>query len=183
MPELIILASEAGEPHNYVELASYGITVTAWVSIAMAILIAIVLWKKVPAMIAAALDKRIAEIAAELEEAKQLRTEAENLRTEYESKLAAAATEAEEMRHRAEQEAASILEDAKVSATNLVARRKKMAEEKISAAERTALAEIKSTAVRAATGAAAAIIAKNHNADSDKVLVESTIASLGGKLN
>lgn len=183
MLELIMLAAAAGEEHDYVELSSGIVSVTAWVSIAMVILIAIVLWKKVPAMIATSLDKRIAEIAAELEEAKQLRTEAEKLRTEYESKLATAETEAEDMRHRAEQEAASILEDAKESATNLVARRKKMAEEKIAAAERTALAEIKSTAVRAATSAAATIIAQNHDAAADKALVEGTIASLGGKLN
>lgn len=181
MLELSILASEAGEP--YVELASGFVSVTAWVSIAMLILIGIILWKKVPAKIGESLDKRIAEISSELEEAKLLRTEAEKLRTEYESKMFGAEAEAEDMRHRAEQEAASILDDAKAAAINLVARRKKMAEEKIAAAERTALGEIQAIAARAATSAAATIIAKNHDAIADKALVEGTIASLSGKLN
>ncbi|MEZ5710890.1 MAG: F0F1 ATP synthase subunit B [Blastomonas sp.] len=187
MVELIYLLSEAAaEGHGEVHAtpSNFGVVdATVWVSIAMLILIAIVLWKKVPALIGASLDKRIAEIKGELDEAKALRVEAEKLRTEYEGKLASAAAEAEDMKARAEEEAAHIIEDAKTNAAGLVARRKQMAEDKIAAAERSALADIRATAANAATGAAAALIAAKHDAAADKGLVDSTIADLGGKLN
>ena len=104
---LTILSEASGEAH--VEPASFGfIDATVWVSIAMAIFIGILLWKKVPAMLAAMLDKRIAEISKQLKEAEQLRLEAESLKAEYEAKLAAAAKEADEMRARAASEAETL---------------------------------------------------------------------------
>lgn len=187
MPDLMILAEAAaehgGEHVPYVELNAFGVTVTAWVSIAMVILIAIVLWKKVPAVIAGALDKRIAEIRTQLDEAKELRVEAEKLRAEYESKMAVAESEAEDMKARAESEAEQILADARANATALIDRRKVMAEEKIAAAERAALADIKGKIATAATDAAARLIAEKHGAEADSALVDRTIAGLGSKLN
>src|SRR3546814_1662561 len=65
---LMIMVEGAAEP------ASFGLlTATVWVSLAMAIFIAILLWKKVPALIAGMLDNRIAEISKQLKEAEQLR--------------------------------------------------------------------------------------------------------------
>src|SRR3546814_4756911 len=78
---LMIMVEGATEP------ASFGVlTATVWVSIAMAIFIAILLWKKVPALIAGMLDNRIAEISKQLKEAEALRLDAESLKAEYEAK-------------------------------------------------------------------------------------------------
>src|SRR3546814_14774276 len=68
-------------------------------------------------------------------------------------------------------EAATLREDAKANAAALVSRRQKMAEDKIGAAERAAIADIRTKAVRAATGAAASLIAQGHDAKADKPLV------------
>src|SRR3546814_10218694 len=88
---LMIMVEGATEP------ASFGVlTATVWVSIAMAIFIAILLWKKVPALIAGMLDNRIAEISKQLKEAEALRLDAESLKAEYEAKLADAAKERSE---------------------------------------------------------------------------------------
>ncbi len=177
MLDLVLMAVESGgEP--YVENAVFGITATAWVSISMLILIGIILWKKVPAMIGASLDKQIAEIRSHLDEAKNLREEAEKIRSEYESKLACAVTEADEMKQRAEQEAEMIVAEAKDNATALIARRKKLAAQKIDAAERAAIADIQSHVADTAIAASQALIEKQHDKDKDGALVNETIDGL-----
>lgn len=152
---------------------------TGWVSLAMAVFIAILLWKKVPALIGRSLDTKIATIRTQLEEASKLRAEAEALKAEYEAKLAAAAGEAAALKSRAEEEAAQLMDDAQANATALIARRQKMAEDKIAAAERAAIADVRAKAVQAATAAAATLIAQGHDAKADKALVDSAIKGLG----
>jgi len=170
---LMIMVEGATEP------ASFGVlTATVWVSIAMAIFIAILLWKKVPALIAGMLDNRIAEISKQLKEAEALRLDAESLKAEYEAKLADAAKEADEMRARADSEAEALVAKAKADATALITRRKQMAEDRIAAAEAGALAEVRTAAAKAATEAAARLIADKHDAAADKALVDQAIAGV-----
>ncbi|WP_411342087.1 F0F1 ATP synthase subunit B [Sphingopyxis sp. J-6] len=173
---LIILSEAAGEAHA--DPTAFGMDATVWVSIAMLVFIGILLWKGVPAMIAGMLDKRIAEISKQLNEAEQLRLDAESLKAEYEAKLADAAREADEMRVRADAEAEALVTKAKADATALIARRKQMAEDRIAAAEATALADVRSAAAKAATEAAAKLIAEKHDAKADKALVDQAIAGV-----
>lgn len=161
------------------EAHALGFDATGWVSIAMLAVIAIMLWKKVPAAIGRALDKKIAGIRDQLDEASRLRGEAEALRAEYEAKAAAADGEASQMRQRAHAEAEAIVAQARIDAETLVGRRTRMAEEKIAAAERAAVAEIRATAANAAAAAAAYLIAERHDAASDKVMTDRAIAGLG----
>ncbi|WP_194953415.1 F0F1 ATP synthase subunit B family protein [Sphingopyxis solisilvae] len=169
----LILAEGTTEP------ASFGfITATGWVSIAMALFIAILLWKKVPAIVAGMLDNKIAEISRQLNEAEALRLEAESLKAEYEAKLASAAKEADDMRARADAEAEALVAKAKADATALIARRKQMAEDRIAAAEASALVEVRTAAAKAATEAAAMLIADKHDAAADKALVDQAIAGV-----
>lgn len=171
------VAHEGVVPHT--DPKAVGMDATAWVSLAMAVFILILVIKKVPGLIGGALDGRIAQIKTQLEEASKLRAEAEALKAEYEARLAAAAGEAEAMRKSAEHEAETLLEDAKANAVALVARRHKMAEDKIGAAERAAVAAIRTKAVNAATGAAAALIVQGHDAKADKLLIDDAIKGLG----
>jgi len=180
MSEMIFFLAEGA---GYAEPSALGMTATAWVSLSMLAFIGILLWKKVPALVGSTLDKQIAEIKTQLDEAKELRGEAEKLRAEYEAKMASAITEAEDMKDRAEQEAELILEQAKTDATALVERRKKMAEDKIAAAERAAISDIRRKVANAASAASAKLISDVHDASADKVLVDETIASLGNQLN
>ena len=178
---LFMLAESAGEVH--VDPSALGLNATAWVSISMLVFLGILVWKKVPALIAGMLDKQIADIRTQLDEAKELRGEAEQLRSEYEAKMASAVTEAEDMKDRATQEADLILEQAKTDAASLVERRKKMAEDKIAAAERAAIADIRRKVANAASTASAQLIGDVHDAAADKALVDSTISGLGSQLN
>ena len=172
--------TEAAEGHGpVVEPTALGLDATAWVALAMLAVIAIMLWKKVPAAIGRALDKKIAGIREQLDEATRLRTEAEALRAEYEAKAAAAGAEAEAMLGRARHEADMIVQQAKTDAAALVERRTRMAEDKIAAAERSAIAEVRAKAVTAATIAAERLIRDQHDATADRAMVDRTIAGLG----
>lgn len=173
-----ITESAGGPTQHHEEPKALGMDSTVWVSLAMAVLIVLLLVKKVPAAIGKALDSRIDGIRAQLDEASKLRAEAEALKAEYQAKLANAEKDAVAMRARAEEEAALLIADARASAADLVTRRQKMAEDKIAAAERAAVADIRARAVGAATSAASALIARHHDATADKAMVDDVIRSL-----
>lgn len=170
---------EAHAPDPAIGGAGGYLNATTIVSIAMTVFIVVLLWKKVPAAIGKALDSRIDAIRNQLDEASKLRAEAEALKAEYQAKLAGAEKDAAALRARAEEEAALLVADAKTHSAALIKRRQKMAEDKIAAAERTAVAEIRAKAVSAATSAAASLIAQNHDAGADTAMVDTTIKSLG----
>jgi F-type H+-transporting ATPase subunit b len=165
--------------HHAPEPAFMGLNATVWVSLAMLALLIILAVRKVPAMIGGLLDKQIAAIRQRLDEAKQLRAEAEALRDEYARKLADVETQTRDIVAHAEAEAAALVAKAESDAADLVQRRARMAEDKIAAAERTALAEVRARAADAATTAAAALIAGKHDAGADAPLIDRTIAGLG----
>jgi F-type H+-transporting ATPase subunit b len=152
---------------------------TMWVALAMVLVILIMLWKKVPAAIGRSLDKKIAGVREQLDEAAKLRAEAEALKAEYEAKAAQAGAEAQTMIDRARHEADAIVQQAKTDSAALVERRTRMAEDKIGAAERAAVQEIRAKAATAAAAAAATLIAQQHDASADKAMVDQTIAGLG----
>lgn len=165
------------------EASALGLNATGWVAVGMLIVFGIMLWAKVPKIIGGMLDKQIAEIKKTLDEAANLRKEAEALKAEYEAKTAGAQAEAEALMENAEKEAATLVKQAEVDTKALVARRKKMAEEKIGAAERSAIAEVRAKAATAATQAAAALIAARHDSAADKALIDKAIGDIGKTLN
>lgn len=172
-------AAEGGHgAAEHADPTALGLNATVWVSLAMVVVIAVMIWKKVPAAIGKALDKKIAQIREQLDEAAELRAEAEALKAEYEAKAAQAGAEAATMLERARHEADQIVAQAKTDAAALVERRTRMAEDKIAAAERAAIQEVRAKAAGAAAAAAAALIAEAHDADADKGLVDKAISGL-----
>jgi len=152
---------------------------TFFVGVAMAVFIAILLWKKVPGLIAGGLDRQIAAIRSRLDEAAQLRSEAEALRDEYARKLASADNEVAGLMNQAETESQAILAKAGKDAEALVARRTRMAEDKIAAAERAAVDEVRARAAAAAAAAAEQLIRERLDAQADRRLVDQAIQGLG----
>lgn len=151
-----------------------------WVYAGITIFILLAIFvAKAPKRIAEALDARIAETRRQLDEAKAIRAEAEALLADAKAKARASAGDAEAIVHHAEQEAEALIAKAEADAAELVARRGKMAEDKIGAAERAAVAEVRARAADVAARAAATIIADTHGATADKPLVDKTIAALG----
>ena len=171
--------SEVGAPEPHGEPTAWGLDAPQWIALAMVAVIAIIIWKRVPAMIGAALDKKIASIRAQLDEAAQLRAEAEALKAEYQAKAAAADAERATMLERARHEADAIVDQAKADTQALIERRTRMAEDKIAAAERHAIDEVRARAATAAAAAAASLISQDMDAGTDKALVDRTIEGLG----
>jgi F-type H+-transporting ATPase subunit b len=168
-------------PHEaeHVEPTAFGFGPGGWVALAMLLVFAIFIWKKVPGAIGKSLDSKIDAIRGQLAEAEALRKEAEALKAEYQKKSKAADKESAAMIERARHEADSILAKAKVDAEALVERRGRLAEEKIAAEERAAINEIRSAAASAAARAAERLIADRHDSATDSKLVDQAIGALG----
>jgi F-type H+-transporting ATPase subunit b len=156
---------------------------TFWVAVGVLIVFAIMLWMKVPKIVGGILDNQIAEIKRTLDEAANLRKEAEALKAEYEAKTAGAQAEVEALMDSAEKESSLLIKQAEDDTKALLARRKKMAEEKIGAAERSAIAAVRAKAATAATQAAQSLIAARHDAAADKSLIDKAIGDIGKTLN
>src|SRR5438876_360997 len=115
-----------GAPAHEQEAAVAGVLTAPWfIAAAMVVVIIIMLYLKVPKLVAGMLDDQIAEIRKQIDEAATLRSEAEALKTEYEKKAKAAATEAAGLIDHAKQEAADIVARAEEEAAGLVVRRRK----------------------------------------------------------
>lgn len=166
-------------PAEHAEPSALGLTPTGWVALAMVAVFAILLWKRVPAAVARALDGQIATIRNRLDEAAALRTEAEALKQEYHKKAKAADKEAKAMIERARHEAEAIVAKAGADAEALIERRTRIAEDKIAAEERAAINELRASAAAAAASAAETLIRQRHDAAADARLVDQAIAGLG----
>jgi F-type H+-transporting ATPase subunit b len=169
----------AHAPAEHVEATAFGLDAPGWIALAMIAVIAIMIWKKVPGAIGKALDNKIATIRRQLDEAAQLRAEAEALKAEYEAKAAQADAEAATMIERARTEAKGIVDQAESDAAALVERRTRMAEDKIAAAERAAVEEVRAKAAATAAAAAEQLIRSKLDTKADKAMVDAAIADLG----
>jgi F-type H+-transporting ATPase subunit b len=174
----VTMVAETGVAEVHHTDTAFGLAAPWYVALSMVVVIAIILWKKVPTMIGGMLDAKIATIRHDLDEAAKLRAEAEVQLADAKRRNAASAGDAAAIVAHAEAEAKQMLAKAEADAAELVARRGKMAEDKISAAERLAIAEVRAHAAAAAAKAAASIIAEKHDAGADKAVVDRTIAGL-----
>ena len=163
----------------HVEPELWGLAPFQIVSISMlALLLFAFFGAKVHKKLAGGIDGKIAAIKEQLEEAKQLRAEAETLREEYARKIAGAEKDAEAMLANARHEADAILEKAEADSKDMVERRKRMAEDKIAAAEREAVADVRNRAVSVATAASRSLISDKHDAEADRLMADKVIAGI-----
>ena len=158
-----------------------GLNPGGWVALAMLVVFAILIWKKVPGAIGKALDSKIALIRDQLAEAESLRKEAEALKAEYEAKSKSVDKDRQALLERAKHEADEIVAKARTDAETLIERRTRMAEEKIAAEERSAVEQLRATAAEAATKAAARLIAERHDSATDAKLVDQAIKDIAAR--
>ncbi|HET7083297.1 MAG TPA: ATP F0F1 synthase subunit B [Rhizomicrobium sp.] len=154
-----------------------------WVAVGFVLVIALLLWKGVPAMIGKMLDQRAQVIAAELEEAKRLRAEAAALLADYQQRAKGAEAEAQSIISAATAEAAAFQKESRAALEAQIARRAAAAQDKIAQAEAQALNEIRSLAADTAVNAASKLIAERLDDARSKGLIADSIKGLGEKLN
>lgn len=156
---------------------------TFWVAVGTVLFIAIIVWRRVPQMVAKMLDDRAAGIKNELDEARRLREEAEVLLNEYRAKTANAAQEAQAIIDAAKASAERMAADARAQLAVQIERRGKMAEQKIAQAEAEAIADVRAAATAVAAAAAAEVIGKQTTEAKGDALIETAIRDLRTKLH
>ncbi|WP_394690338.1 F0F1 ATP synthase subunit B [Hoeflea sp.] len=154
-----------------------------WALIGLIIFLGILAYIKVPAMMGSALDKRADQIRNELEQAKKLREEAQQLLAEYQRKRKEAEAEAADIVSAAEKEAAVLRDEAKAKTEEYVSRRTAMAEQKIQQAEADAINEVRATAVDLAIVAAENLIGKKVDSKASDALFKASLGDLKARLN
>jgi len=156
---------------------------TFWATVGLVIFLAVIVYLKVPGMIARSLDERAARIRNELDESRRLREEAQQLLAEYQRKRKEAEKEAQDIIAAAKREADMILVDAKAKTDEYVARRAAMAEQRIGQAEQDAVNEVRALAVDLAVAAAGKVMADKVDAGKDAELFQSSLQAVKARLN
>jgi F-type H+-transporting ATPase subunit b len=152
-----------------------------WVAVSFVAFLLVLVYYKVPALIAKALDDRAMAIRKELDEARRLREEAQNLLADYQKKHRNAGQEAEAIIEQARHEAQAYAQETRAALTETLERRTKQAEEKIARAEAQAVDEVRAAAVDMAMAAAEKIL--REKATGGAALVDESIRNLKGRLN
>lgn len=156
---------------------------TFWATIALLIFLGIVFYMKVPGMLGKSLDDRAERIRAELDEARRLREEAQQLLAEYQRKRKEAEKEAADILDAAKREAGQLVSEAQKKTEDYVARRTALAEQKIGQAEREAVQEVRASAVDIAVEAARTLLARKVDAAAATKLFETSVRDVKSKLN
>ena len=177
MAEHTATTEAAGEAHELSFFSPASPEFWVYAGLTIFILLAIFV-AKAPKKITDALDARIADTRRTLDEARAIRAEAEAMLARAKAQTEASAGDAAAIVAHAEAEAKALIADAEVHAKELTARRAKMAEDKIAAAERSAIADVRAKAADVAAKVASQVIASSHDATSDRALVDKAIASI-----
>lgn len=156
---------------------------TLWATIALFMFLGLIAYLGVPRMVGKSLDARADRIRADLEEARRLREEAQQLLAEYQRKRKEAEREAADIVAAAKHEAEILEADARQKTEDYVTRRTALAEQKIAQAERDAVNEVRSRAVDIAVAAAGKLLADKVDAKTDATLFKSSLDDVKAKLN
>ena len=154
-----------------------------WSAVGLLIFFGILIKFGVHTMILKALDSRGEAIAAELEQARQLREDAQKLLAEYEAKRTAAEAEADAIIASARDEADRLAKEAEVKMADFVTRRTKTAELKIAQAEAQATADVRAAAADAATRAAETLLRGQMVGKPGADLLAKSLGDIKSKLN
>ncbi|MBE7183562.1 MAG: F0F1 ATP synthase subunit B [Methylobacterium mesophilicum] len=156
---------------------------TFWALIGLVVFLAVIIYLKVPGMLAGQLDQRAERVRADLDEARRLREEAEGLRAEYARRKAQAEKDATDLVAAAKREAEQLVAEARAKSEDYVARRTALAEQKIGQAERDAVNEVRAAAVDIAVEAARKVLAAQADEQTNAAQFQSSVNEVRAKLN
>ena len=155
---------------------------TFWVAVAFVIFVGLT-YKPLSKAMGGGLDQRSEQIRKELEEAAQLREEAQRTLAEYKKMQSEAAREAEQLIEHTVIEAGRIREKAELDLEAALKRREQAAVEKIAQAEAKAMAEVRSRAVDIAIAATGKLLEEKMDSAKADAIVDQSIAELRSKLH
>lgn len=154
-----------------------------WVAVSFMVFVGILVKMGVPALVTKALDDRADTVRKELDQARRLREEAQDLLADYQRKQRAADDEAKAIIEEARREAEAMKAESARTLKEQLERRTRLAEDKIARAEAQAVSEVRAAAVDVAMSTAERLIAEKLAADGGADLLSRSIRDLKGKLN
>ncbi len=158
-------------------------TAEFWVAVAFFGFVGLLIYYNTPQLITKALDERADGIRRELDEARRLREEAQQLLADYQRKSREPEEEASAIIEQARREAEALAAETRQSLKESLERRSKLAEEKIARAEAQALNEVRAAAVESAVAAAERILKRKVTPEVNARLVDQSISEAKRKLN
>ena len=156
---------------------------TFWVAVAFVIFFVVLIFLKVPGMVAAQLDKRAEQIENEIREAEKLREEAQDLLATYQRKQREAEDEIANITAAAKEEAERMRKNGAERLEQALARREKMATDRIAQAEAQAVDQIRRMAVDIAMNATRDVVSDQVAGDKGGKLVDASIEQVAKKLH
>ncbi|MCB1387146.1 MAG: F0F1 ATP synthase subunit B, partial [Nitratireductor sp.] len=156
---------------------------TFFALVALVIFLGIVIYLKVPGMITRNLDARSDQIRNDLEDARRLREEAQELLAEYQRKRKEAEQEASDIVAAAERDAELMAKEAEEKTAEFVARRTAQAEDKIAQAQAQAISDVRALAVDLAVAAAGKVIEGKVSGAAAEKMIKDSIAEVKARLN
>jgi F-type H+-transporting ATPase subunit b len=154
-----------------------------WVAISFLLFAGLLIYFGVPGKVAKSLDSRSSAIARELEEARRLRQEAEQILADYKRKAENAQTEAQAILAQAEREAAAYAKEARTAFDEAVARRLNVAEQKIKLEEEKARKQIRAQAAELAIAAAEQLLEQKVSGKTAEDMIAASLDRIKKRLH
>jgi F-type H+-transporting ATPase subunit b len=158
------------------------LTGTFWVTIAVLVFV-LLFGRKIVLPVNNMLDQRAATVRAALDEAAQLKAEAEKLLIDAKKRQEQAIADAKQILESAHAEAARMAEELTKEAEATGKRRKQMAMDRIASAEKAALRDVSNIAVDVASAAVAQLLRNGFAADTNDTLIDHAIAGIPAALH
>ncbi|WP_304616146.1 F0F1 ATP synthase subunit B [Paracoccus sp. (in: a-proteobacteria)] len=153
------------------------------VLIAFLVFVGILVYYKVPALLGGMLDKRAETIRKELEEARRLREEAQEIYASYERRAREVKTQADQIVANAKREAEAQAAKAKDDLARSIERRLQAAQDQIASAEADAVRAVRNRAVAASVAAAAELLQAQVRAGNRSAGIDDAIEDVARRLN
>ena len=153
-----------------------------WVGVGLLLFVAIAIFAGVPKLVGGMLDAKAAKIQADLDEAANLRAQAEAMLADIRAQRETAERQAAEMLKAAEDDAKRLAIEAKAKLEEQIARRAALAERKIASAEAQAAADVKAAAAELAAQAAESVLASRLAGAKTDPLVDQAMGAIATRL-
>ena len=153
------------------------------VLLAFLLFVGVLLYFRIPAAIGAQLDKRAAGIRADLDEARRLRDEAQEIYASYERRQREVRGQADDIVANARREAEAGAVKARTDLDASIQRRLKAAEDQIASAEADAVRAVRDRAVQVAIAAASEVLAAQRSVEAGSAAIDRAIDEVAQRLH
>jgi len=143
---------------------------TSWVAISFVIFCLIIIYKKIPQIINNLLDNKINEIKSEIDNAKNLKNESEQLLQKYKNKIEAAHAESRNIVNSEKKETEIFIKESENKFEQLIVNKKKSLEQKLDQMRVKAIKDIQNISNKIALEAVKKIILNSANDEKMKVV-------------